>query len=131
MNSTILYIVLIIVLIINFIIFTKYNQLITALNKVKKAQGSIDIYSNKRFDLIPNLVECVKGYSKHESDTLEKIVKLRTDYQKNDNKNIKQVEKMNNELNKYLAIVESYPELKADSQFMNLQKELSVIKLSV
>ncbi len=128
MNSTILYIILIVILIINLSIFSKYNKLISLQNKIKKAQGSIDIYSNKRFELIPNLVECIKSYSKYESDTLEKIVNLRSNYQQQEKRNIKQVEKMNNELNKYLAIVEAYPELKANTNYMNLQKELSEVE---
>ncbi len=126
--ESIIYIVLIIVLIINLSIFSKYNKFIELQNRIKKGQASIDIYSNKRFDLIPNLVECIKSYSKYESNTLEDIVSLRSSYQQQKNMNIKQVEKMNNELNKYLAIVEAYPELKANDQYLSLQQELKEVE---
>ncbi|MEE3343123.1 MAG: LemA family protein [Bacilli bacterium] len=124
----IIYIALIIILIINIFIFSNYNKLIYLLNRVKKAQASIEIYLNKRFELIPNLVECVKGYSKYEGDTLENIVSLRKNYSEEKSIDIKKASKMNNDLTKYLAIVEAYPELKADSQYMNLQKELKNIE---
>lgn len=126
--NIIIYIALIIILIINFFIFGKYNKLIELQNSVKKAQASIEIYLNKRFELIPNLVECVKGYSKHEGDTLENIVSLRKNYNEEKSIDIKKASQMNNELTKYLAIVEDYPDLKADSQYMNLQKELKNIE---
>ena len=126
--ESIIYIVLIIVLIINLNIFSKYNKFIELQNRIKKGQASIDIYSNKRFDLIPNLVECIKSYSKYEGNTLEEIVSLRSSYQQQNNMNIKQVEKMNNDLNKYLAVVEAYPELKANEQYLSLQHELKEVE---
>ena len=126
--GTIVYIVLIIILIINLFIFGKYNKLIDLQNRVKKAQASIEIYLNKRFELIPNLVETVKGYSKYEGETLEKIVSLRNNYNEQRNIDIKEASQMNNELTKYLAIVEAYPELKADDQYMSLQHELKRIE---
>lgn len=122
------YIILTVMLIIILIIFIMYNKLIKLLNRVKKAKANIEIYSNKRFDLIPNLVECVKSYSKYEGDTLEEIVSLRNSYNQNKNLNIKQVEQMNDRLNKYLAIVENYPDLKANTQYISLQNELSKIE---
>ena len=115
------YIILTVILIVILIIFVMYNKLIKLLNRVKKAKANIEIYSNKRFDLIPNLVECVKSYSKYEGGTLEDIVTLRNIYNQNKNLNLKQVEQMNGRLDKYLAIVENYPNLKADSQYMILQ----------
>lgn len=124
----IVYIILTVILFVILIIFALYNKLIKLLNRVKKAKANIEIYSNKRFDLIPNLVECVKGYSNHESTTLEEIVALRSNYSKSKNLNIEQVKNMNEQLNKYLAIVENYPELKANEQYLNLQKELRNIE---
>ena len=126
--GTIVYIVLIIILIINLSIFGKYNKLIDLQNRVKKAQANIEIYLNKRFELIPNLVETVKGYSKYEGETLEKIVSLRNNYTEQKNIDIKEASQMNNKLTKYLAIVEAYPELKADDQYMSLQHELKRIE---
>lgn len=124
----IVYIILTVILFVILIIFALYNKLIKLLNRVKKAKANIEIYSNKRFDLIPNLVECVKGYSNHESTTLEDIVALRSNYSKSKKLNIEQVKNMNEQLNKYLAIVENYPELKANEQYLNLQKELRNIE---
>lgn len=123
-----IYVSLVVILIVICIILLKYNKLIKLLNKVKKAKANIEIYANKRFDLIPNLVECVKGYSKHENTTLEDIVALRNNYNQNKDFNMKQAGQMNNRLNQLLAVVENYPDLKANTQYMNLQKELSDIE---
>ena len=123
-----IYIICAVLLIVILMIFSKYNKLIKLLNRVKKAKANIEIYSNKRFDLIPNLVECVKGYSKYEGTTLEDIVALRNNYRGNSHMNIGQVSEMNDKLNQYLAIVENYPELKANTQYLDLQDELSKIE---
>lgn len=126
--NDIIYIILTTLLIIIIVILAIYNKLIKLKNNVKKAKANIEIYLNKRFDLIPNIVECVKSYSKYENETLESIVALRSSYNEQKNINIKDVEKMNNSLNKLLAIVENYPELKADTQYLNLQNELRSIE---
>ena len=124
----IIYIVLIVLFIVIFIIFIKYNKLIRTQNNVKKDKANIEICLNKRFDLIPNLVECVKSYSKYESDTLEEIVLLRNNYKEHENMNIQQAGMMNKRLDKCLAIVESYPDLKANLEYLNLQNELRNIE---
>ena len=124
----IIYIILVVLLVVILIILFKYNQMIKLLNKVKKAKANIEIYLNKRFDLIPNLVETVKGYSNYEGNTLEEIVSLRNNYNSQKNFSLKEANQLNNELNKYLAIVENYPDLKANNQYMNLQSELRRIE---
>lgn len=117
-------VVLIIALIIVIlIILGSYNSLVKLRNKVNQAKSGIDVYLNQRFDLIPNLVECVKGYAKHEAEVLEKITQLRAEYSRS--KNIKEAEKLNNDINQVIAVAEQYPELKASEQFLNLQKSLS------
>ena len=126
--ETIIYVILTVILIIILVILAKYNQLIRLLNKVKKSSANIEIYLKKRFDLIPNIVECVKGYSSYEKDTLEKIISLRNNYDNQTSLNLKESSKMNTQLNKYLAILEKYPELKANEQYLNLQKQLSNIE---
>lgn len=123
-----IYIICAVLLIVILMIFSKYNKLIKLLNRVKKAKANIEIYSNKRFDLIPNLVECVKSYSKYEGTTLEDIVALRNNYRGNSHMNIGQVSEMNDKLNQYLAVVENYPDLKANTQYLDLQNELSKIE---
>ena len=115
---------LIVVIILIAIILIQYNSLVKLKNNVKRSESGIDVYLNQRFDLIPNLVECVKAYSKHESSVLEKIVKLRTEYNKTKDVNFKQADEINKNFNEILAIAESYPELKASEQYLNLQKNL-------
>ncbi len=123
MNGTIV-VLLIIVAILIIIFLAKYNKLVKLQNKVKQAESGIDVYLNQRFDLIPNLVECVKGYAKHEKDILENITKMRTEYM-HGNKDLKNAKEINEKMNKILAIAENYPDLKASDQFLNLQKNLS------
>lgn len=119
-------IILIIIAILLIIIIGMYNKLVKAKNRVKQAESGIDVYLNQRFDLIPNLVECVKGYSKHEKDVLENITEMRAKY--NQNKNIKKAEELNNSLNKLMLIAESYPELHASEQYLNLQRTLTKLE---
>lgn len=121
-------VIIIIVAIIIVLIFSMYNSLVKMRNKVKQAESGIDVYLNQRFDLIPNLVECVKGYSKHEKEVLRNIVELRTEYVNNKNNNLKQAQNLNNNMNKLIAVAENYPELKASEQYLNLQKSLSKIE---
>lgn len=104
-------------------ILVKYNKLVKLKNKVKQSRSSIDVYLNQRFDLIPNLVECVKGYANHEKEVFENVTKIRSEYL-NTNKSLKKAEELNNSMNDILVIAESYPELKASEQFLNLQKSL-------
>ena len=126
--SDLVYIILFVILIVIIIILIMYNTLVRLYNRVKKAKSNIEVYLNKRFDLIPNLIECVKGYSGYESETLEKIVSLRNDYNKTESMKISEVNEWDNKLNKYLAIVEAYPDLKASTEYLNLQKELRNIE---
>ena len=121
-----LYIFVAILTLIIITILASYNKLIKLKNKVNQSQSGIDVYLNQRFDLIPNLVECVKAYSKHESEIFENIANLRTIY--NENKNLDNASKLNNTLNKLLAIAEAYPDLKASEQFLNLQHNLVKIE---
>ena len=117
----------IVIAIIIIYILVKYNSLIKLRNTVKQSESTIDVYLNQRFDLIPNLVECVKGYTNHEKAVLENITELRTQYL-NSNKNLKKAEELNNSINGVLAVAEAYPELKASEQFLNLQNNLTKIE---
>ncbi len=120
-------IILIIIAILLIIILKIYNNLVKARNKVRQAESGIDVYLNQRFDLIPNLVECVKAYSKHEQDIFIEIAKLRSSYMK-ESKNIKSAEKLNNKINQLIAVSENYPDLKANEQYLNLQKTLTKLE---
>ena len=116
----------IIVFLVVLIILVQYNTLIRLRNRVKQSKSGIEVYLNQRLDLIPNLVECVKGYSKHEKDILENITKLRTLY--NENKDFNKASELNSNINKILAIAENYPDLKASEQYLNLQRNLIKIE---
>lgn len=119
-------VLIVVIAIILLIILSKYNKIIKKKNSVEQAKSGIDIYLNQRFDLIPNLVECVKGYAKHEEQVLKEITQLRAAYSKN--KDLKEAEKLNNGINQMIAVAEQYPELKASEQFLNLQKNLSKLE---
>ena len=120
-------VVLFIIAIILIIVLSIYNNLVKARNKVKQAESGIDVYLNQRFDLIPNLVECVKGYSKHEESIFTEITNLRAQYMKQP-QNIKNAENLNNKMNQLIAVGENYPELKASEQYLNLQKTLTKLE---
>ena len=120
-------IALIIIGVILIITLVIYNSLVGMRNKVKQARSGIDVYLNQRFDLIPNLVECVKGYSKHEQEIFTEIANLRASYMKQP-QNIKSAENLNNKINQLIAVAENYPELKASEQYLNLQNNLTKIE---
>ena len=105
-------------------LLANYNKLIKLRNKVKQSESGIDVYLNQRFDLIPNLVECVKAYTNHEKSVLENITQMRAKYLQG-NKELTEAANLNNYINGILAIAENYPELKASEQFLNLQKSLT------
>lgn len=116
---------IIIALIIIFVVST-YNGLITARHKVKNAWSQIDVQLQRRFDLIPNFVETVKGYMTHEKDTLTKVTELRSSWA--NASTVDEKAKLNNQLSDTLktimAISENYPDLKANQNFLDLQEEL-------
>ena len=116
-----IFIIIVVLLILAILIM--YNRIIKLRNKVKQAKSGIDVYLTQRFDLIPNLIECVKSYSKYEATTFEKITEMREKYNKE--KNIKDGEELNREYNELLLKAEAYPELKASEQYLNLQKNLA------
>jgi LemA protein len=125
-----IYIIIGVCSIIVLYILITFNSLIKMLNLVKESYSTMDIYLKKRWDLIPNLVECVKGYAKHESNTFEKITELRTSWA--NTKSISEKAKIDNQLSGALktimAVSENYPELKANTNFSQLTSELSQIE---
>jgi len=112
-----------VIVVVLLAILIMYNGLVTRRNKIKQAKSSIDVYLTQRFDLIPNLVECVKGYMKHEQAVMEKVTELRTNYNKT--KDLKSGAELNSICNNMVAVGENYPDLKANEQFLQLQKSLS------
>lgn len=125
-----LYIVIgLIILIVIYIIIT-YNKLIESNNIVKEAFSTMDVYLKKRWDLVPNLVEVVKGYAKHEKEVFNQITTLRTNTYQNMSidKKITVNEQLTQELFKIIAVSENYPDLKANQNFSELSKELTKIE---
>ena len=116
----------VVVAVLAFVIVT-YNNLVLLRNKVKNSFAQIDTQLQRRFDLIPNLVETVKGFATHEKELLENVAASRSGYM-NATSNEQKME-MNNQLTSTLktlfAVAENYPDLKANTNFMSLQEELS------
>lgn len=119
-------IALIIIVVLVMAVVAMYNQLVSLKMKVDNAWSQIDIQLQRRFDLIPNFVETVKGYMKHESETFEKIAALRTSWANaNTIKDKAEIDnQMSSALKTIMAVSESYPELKANTNFSELSEEL-------
>ena len=124
-------IVLIVVLVLLvFYVISTYNGLVVARNKVKDQFSQIDVQLKRRFDLIPNLVETVKGYAKHESETLEKVIAARNNYAnaKTDAEKLEASKEMSRGVMNIMALAESYPDLKANTNFIDLQNQLKEVE---
>lgn len=117
---------IILVVIVVIVIISTINQIIYLKNRANRSKSVIDVYLKKRYDLIPNLVETVKGYTTHEEKLLTEITKLRTDFLANENDELK--ERLNEDYSKLIALVENYPDLKASENFLQLQKSLSKVE---
>lgn len=122
-------IVVVIILLISWFIST-YNKLVQLRNKVNDQWSQVDVQLKRRFDLIPNIVETVKGYAKHEKDTLEAVINARNSAisAKNSNEEMNADNQLSGALNKLFALSESYPELKSDANFKNLQDNLKEVE---
>lgn len=121
---------LIIVLVIGFVLLyllVVYNGLVTAKNRIAEALSQIDVQLKRRTDLVPNLIETVKGFAKHEKELLENVTKARTSlmtagstHEKAEANNM-----LTESLKSLFAVAENYPDLKSSSNFLELQEELS------
>lgn len=120
-------IVIVILVLIAMFIISIYNSLVSLRNQVKNSWSQIDVELQRRFDLIPNLVETVKGYMNHEESVLTKVTELRSSW--SNASSVGEKATLENELSASLksimAVAENYPDLKANSNFMSLQEELS------
>ncbi|CCY46157.1 lemA family protein [Firmicutes bacterium CAG:822] len=125
-----IYIVIAIVVIIVLYALITYNNFIKLKNTVKEAFATMDVYLKKRWDLIPNIVETVKGYAKHEENTLKEVVELRnSSYDSmSDDEKVKANQKISKDINKIMLLAESYPDLKASTNFQDLSRELSKVE---
>mgnify|MGYP000964659475 CR=1 FL=1 len=121
-----LYIIIALIVLLIIFVVGVYNSLVVLRQKVKNQWSQIDVQLKRRSDLIPNLVETVKGYAKHEKETLQKVIEARNSYLAADTPEAKM--KVNGELSnlisKLFALSENYPELKADTSFLKLQGDL-------
>ena len=116
----------ILIAILILFVWHTYNSLVQLRNKVKEAFSTMDVYLKKRYDLIPNLVDIVKGYAQHESDTLQEVTKMRVNAPQGDlNAAIDGEMKIGDALKSLLVVVEKYPDLKANTNFLDLQERLS------
>ncbi len=114
------------ILIVGYIVLA-FNSLVLGRNRVKEAWADIDVQLKRRYDLIPNLIEAVRGYMAHEKDTLAKVTEMRTLAmqggsleQRAENENM-----LTEALKSIFAVSENYPDLKANENFTELQRELS------
>jgi LemA protein len=123
----VLLVIAVLVLLFIFWFFLTYNRLVTMRVRVKNALSQIDVQLKRRYDLVPNLVETVKGYMQHERETLESVIKARS--QAIDAKGLKDKAQAENFLSQTLrslfAVVERYPDLKANQNVLKLQEELT------
>ena len=120
-------IVLIIVIVLVLIFFSYYNKIIRLENRIDNSWAQIDVQLKRRADLIPNLMETVKGYMKHERETLENVTKARAALMtaKTPQENINADNMLTGALKSLFAIAENYPDLKANQNFLQLQDELT------
>ena len=125
-----IYIVISVIVLIVIYVFFQYNSFVKWTNKAKEAFSTMDIYLKKRWDLVPNLVEVVKGYVEHERKVLEEIVKLRNpSYAKMSlSDKIDTNQQLSKELYKIMVIAENYPDLKASQNFSDLAHQLTIIE---
>jgi len=123
------YVIVGIVVILLILIIANYNGLVRVRNQTKNAWAQIDVQLKRRYDLIPNLMETVKGYMKHERETLEAVTNARNLAQQKAGGSVGERSKAESELSgalgRLLAVVENYPDLKANQNFLALQEELT------
>ena len=123
------YIIVGVVVILISVFIATYNKLVRLRNQVRNAWAQIDVQLKRRHDLIPNLIETVKGYMKHERETLEAITKARNLAQQaassGPGARAKAETELSSALGRLLAVVENYPDLKANQNFLALQEELT------
>lgn len=127
------WIVIGIVALVAFVLVYYFNALVTLKNRVENAWSQIDVQLKRRFDLIPNLVETVRGYAKHEKGTFEMVAKARSAYmnagsvkEKGDANNM-----LTGALKTLFAVAEAYPQLRASENFKELQDELSSMESKI
>ncbi len=121
-------VIILLVIVLGILVIFPYNALVRGRNEVKSAWSSIDVQLKRRYDLIPNLIETVKGYAGHERTTLEAVVQARQraiDFSGNAEERARVENTLTSALRSLFAVAESYPDLKANQNFLALQEELA------
>lgn len=130
-----MYIILGILVVVGLLFVSMYNKLVSLKNKVLEAWSGIDVQLKRRYDLIPNLVNTVKGYAAHESGTLEKVIQARnmamSAGSSDINAQVSAENALSGTLKSLFALSENYPDLKANASFLDLQKKLNEIEESL
>ena len=126
----VLIIIAVIVILLLLYVMSTYNSLVSSRNKVKDQWSQIDVVLKNRNDLIPNLVETVKGYAKHEKETLNEVIEARSKMASasTPEDEMKASGEVSKALGKLFALAESYPDLKANTNFLDLQNKLNEIE---
>lgn len=129
--TLIIILIILVILIVSVVLI--YNRLVRLRNTVKSSWSDIDVQCKKRFDLVPNLVETVKGYASHERTVFEKVTEARTMAMKaNSPAEMAKAENMlRDTLKSLFAVAEAYPELKANANFMQLQTQLQELENNI
>ena len=123
---TALIILLVIVLLVGFVLVGTYNKLVRLRNGAEEAFESINVFLKQRYDLIPNLVNTIKGYTQYESGVLEKVIELRSKAMASGGRDGGAAEnELTGALKTVFALAENYPDLKANQEFLNLQQTLT------
>lgn len=126
------FIFLILLVLIGIVLIGLYNRLVKLRNGAEEAFKSIDIFLKQRYDLIPNLVNTIKGYTQYESGTLEKIVQLRSQAMAAGGTDGGAAENaLSGALKSVFALAENYPDLKANQEFLHLQETLTGLEESI
>lgn len=128
-----MWIFLIIIVLLGLWVMSMYNKLVSLKNRVLEAWSGIDVQLKRRYDLIPNLVNTVKGYAAHESGTLEKVIQARNmamaaGNSGDINAQVQAENQLAGTLKTLFAVAESYPDLKANTSFIQLQNTLGEIE---
>ena len=122
-----------IVILVGLWILVTYNSLVKLKNNAEEGYSTMDVYLKKRYDLIPNLVNTVKGYAKHEKETLDAVILARNSAMgaSNVKDKVKQENALTSTLKNLFALSENYPELKANANFMSLQEQLQSVEQDI
>ncbi|MEM6278211.1 MAG: LemA family protein [Verrucomicrobiota bacterium] len=129
-----LFLLLIVLVAIGLVLVLIYNSLVAKRNMVRNAFSSIDVNLRRRHDLIPNLVETVKGFAAHEQETLTRLIEARQEASRSDlseSQRLRAEEEVGPRVRQVMALAESYPDLQSSEHFLNLQRNLTEVEAQI